>query len=44
MKKEIKAKKKEPAAAKKNPDGKNWSDPMNGPPFHAWGFDLFKGV
>jgi hypothetical protein len=44
MKKIIIAKKKEPVASKKNLDGKNWSDPMNGPSFHTWGFDLFKGI
>ncbi len=44
MKKTIMAKKKEPVEAKKNPDGKNRSDPMRGPSFHTWGFDLFKGI
>jgi hypothetical protein len=44
MKKTIMAKKKEPVAAKKNLDGKNRSDPMSGPSFHTWGFDLFKGI
>jgi hypothetical protein len=44
MKKTIRAKKKEQVAAKKNLDGKNWSDPMSGPSSYAWGFDLFKGI
>jgi hypothetical protein len=44
MKKTIMAKKKEQVAAKKNLDGKNRSDPMSGPSFHTWGFDLFKGI
>jgi hypothetical protein len=44
MKKTIMAKKKEQVAAKKNLDGKNRSDPMSGPSFYTWGFDLFKGI
>jgi hypothetical protein len=44
MKKTVMNKKKEKAAAKKDDAGRDWTDPMSGPVFRTWGFELFRGI